>query len=160
MFNQLDLKNMKQQILHYINKFSEIPDEQWLVDRFYENRNTNYKLLGVQIPFIKKEITVCCAQGHCVDKRKLTEFCSDVAFLGYHRAIKLYPEVSELYNITQSPEDGQQVTIGLVNNGAHPDYQQATPKARVIAYLYDLLSKEYDKEFPFSEEHYAKFKED
>jgi hypothetical protein len=48
----------------------------------------------------------------------------------------------------------------LVNNGEHPDYQQASPKARVMGYLYDLLSKEYDKEFPFSEEHYAKFKED
>jgi hypothetical protein len=133
---------MNQQLEYFIKKFNEIPDEKWMINQFYREKRQSLKLLGLTIPLLKLNKTRCCAQGHCVEKGKLREFASDIAFYGYHKGVLRYPEVFELYRITQSPEDGDKITIGLVNNGDHPKYNQPTPKARVIAYLNDLLLKQ------------------
>jgi hypothetical protein len=151
---------MNYDLNYFINFFSEIPENRWTEHTFFSQGLDNKKFLGFKIPNSYKVINTCCAQGHCIDEKDRSDFLCKLTLEPFKSVSRNYPKLRALLDITHDPEYGEQTTIALVNNGDHPNYNQATPKHRVLAYLYDLLSKEYDEKYPFSEEQYAKFKED
>lgn len=146
---------------YFINFFSEIPENKWTEDTFFGNGLENKRFLGFKLPGSYKMITTCCAQGHCIDEKDQDEFLHEVAMSDSIFAVsRSYPKLNALLNLTQDPEDGQRITIAIVNNGDNPNYQQETPKQRVVAFLYDLLAKEYDKKYITSEEQFSNKREE
>ncbi len=69
-----------------------------------------------------------CVYGHCGMR------------CGHVSVYNSTDEVIALYNLCE----GQ--NIGQINDGEAKDYQQRTPKKRVLAYLYDLKANEAVKE--------------
>jgi hypothetical protein len=150
----------KQTINNFINKFSEIPEEKWTTDHFFSESKKNKKVLGIKVPFLKETFFKCCAQGHCITEDEMFDFLFDLHHFGYRAIISDYPELQQLYIITQDPEDKENITIASVNNGNNPKYTQETAKERVLAFLYDLLAEENEKTNVNSEEQFTKQKQD
>lgn len=148
---------MNYSLQYFINKFEAIPDELWVEDVYHSPIEVPKTLFGVPIPFTSKTLDRRCAQGHCVNN--IDAFLVERTVVDYQSSLRNYRELKALYDLTQDPEDGEQVTIALVNNGQHSDYTQISPKERVISYLYDLLAKEYAFKYP-EEYQYVMLKED
>lgn len=149
---------MNYSIQHFINKFEAIPDELWVEDVYYSPIEVPKTLFGLPIPFTSKTLDRRCAQGHCIND--IDNFLTNRNLTDYHTSLKKFKELKALYDLTQDPEDGEQITIALVNNGKHEHSYGTTPKERVVNYLYYLLGKEYERTNVFSEDQYARAKED
>jgi hypothetical protein len=97
---------------HFIKKFKSIPEEKWITDKLQDGEGR------------------CCAQGHCgVGRHDLSNLRSIPGTEAY--------ALVELFGVI---DDGYR--IAFINNGDDPNYQQPTPKQRVLAALYDLKRQE------------------
>mgnify|MGYP003502350564 CR=1 len=117
---------MKEQIYdvnHFIAKFSVIPEDMWCV----RTRSNG---------------TQRCALGWCYPTHELAK------------------ESEQIYN-TDSVEDKSLVAlihllnpdfgVGGVNNGIYKEYQQPTPKQRILAALYDVKALQEKENKPAKE---------
>ncbi len=68
-----------------------------------------------------------CAQGFC-------------GILDYEDRGKI-PEAEALINLFGGQNDDNNYIVAIINNGRHIDYQQETPKKRILAALYDIKAK-------------------
>lgn len=106
---------MNYSVDHFINKFEKIPEDGWYVGEFSNIDKTKF-----------------CALGHC----------------GYKECAAKNDEgrgLEELFNqihIT-STDSGFHFSIPIVNDGFAEEYQQPTPKQRILAALYDIRNKEF-----------------
>lgn len=111
------MKQKKYDVNYFINKFSKIPEKRWITDTF----------VGVN-PLNR------CARGFCLTAKS--------AFKAWRG--KDAVEVLREYNEELVALDGlfgqvsEGIVIALINNGWVKEYQQATPKQRVLAALQDL----------------------
>lgn len=95
----------------FIKKFEAIPEDKWVVGVFQEGDK-------------------CCAQGHC----GMNENNCWPIWNGER------PD-HEGYALYRFFPDEYMLNVAGINNGQHPDYQQSTPKARILAALYDIKAK-------------------
>lgn len=109
---------MKYAIDYFIKKFKAIPSYRWCTEHYHSTTTVLFNLIT---------IATHCAQGFCT-KPTLFEFVPQTE------------ELLVLRELFQSANDSQEgrLTIGRINNGEDERYQQRTPKARVLAALYDL----------------------
>ena len=109
---------------YFIEKFENIPNDKWCVGTFSEKSN---KFLGL----IKAE--KYCAQGHCGIKSKIQ---ADLFVWG--KPINELIEASVLYHMFGGSNNTKSVYVATINNGNHVQYQQDTPKLRILAALNDM----------------------
>ncbi len=103
--------------LHYfINKYEAIPEAMWCVRHRMNAQGQR------------------CAHGHC--------------YIGNPDAIFTVNEEEEALN--KLSEKYASITGGygfaVINNGAHKNYQQPSPKQRVLAAFYDMREEEKQRE--------------
>ncbi len=113
---------MKYTIDYFIKKFKSIPSYRWCIGQFRGTTTILFNLI---------KIATHCAQGFCTKPNEFT-LCPENNELVALR---------ELFQLPGDTQDGR-LTIGRINNGDDKRYQQSTPKARVLAALYDLKRAE------------------
>lgn len=99
---------------YFIRKFSAIPDELWRDDGFMGNCKYNGP---------------CCVLGHCYTPPENDEIIA---------LIELFPRPSSNTFSSDPLTWLFMLPIAAINDGHHLRYQQSTPKARILAALYDL----------------------
>jgi uncharacterized protein YdbL (DUF1318 family) len=103
---------MNYDVDYFIQKFEAIPEKFWIVGKFHCGHKH-------------------CAQGHIKDQ---------------HRADEAGEMSERLHGLLMRVCTGPKAEIGnaiaRVNDGREPDYQQPTPKARILAALRDVKAKE------------------
>jgi hypothetical protein len=100
---------MKYDANYFINKFEAIPEDKWITGNYgTEDRH--------------------CALGHCGVSRVFNNNNVKIDFHATSEGSALWC----LFNRTHVSS-----VIGI-NDGRHPDYQQPTPKQRILAALYDI----------------------
>lgn len=113
----------------FIDKFKSIPEELWCVG-IVKNGNT------------------FCAQGHCMT-RWYRESGTDEREI---KGTEIYALLDLFEKYFTVPTGYKRTAIvGNINNGDHPDYQQPTPKQRILAALYDI-KKLQEKSSPAPQE--------
>lgn len=130
---------MKMNAQYFIDKFQAIPEENWCTE------------------FFQNEEGQCCANGHCGVRiyTMLPFFMAKTILSGESKALYkvLLPlKVTELSNIPANKygaiENDMEysTTAAIINNGEAVEYQQGTPKQRILAALQDcLLLEQQDK---------------
>jgi hypothetical protein len=98
----------------FIEKFEAIPEEKWGIGRRVDTENRR------------------CALGWCYPTSKEARRSESIMFADYGEAEMLI-ELFELSLIRG---------VGGVNNGTNMNYQQPTPKQRILAALYDIKSNQ------------------
>ena len=126
---------MKYTIDYFINKFEAIPEDEFCVGHF------------------KSEDGRRCFLGHTMSTEMIYKVlsaggddtgCTNYQFTEYELKHKMAETKALCVLIADGRKDkgaGSHRAI-LINNGKHPDYQQPTPKQRVLAALRDLKSKQ------------------
>jgi hypothetical protein len=106
--------DMNYDVQHFINKFEAIPEDKWTTG----SRGTRENELGEY-----------CAYGHCGIRHGVyldsTQEAIALAKLFYH--IDRTPFFCDL-----------SFGVCWINDGKYGDYQQDTPKQRILAALYDI----------------------
>ena len=97
---------------YFIEKFSAIPDEKWIVGDYADDRGC------------------CCALGHCGYRFIGGSIFNPVNTGGTDEGAAL----SRLF-------DEHHLSVPLVNDQIEARYQQPTPKARILAALADIKAK-------------------
>jgi len=128
-------------VQYFINKFEAIPEEKWCID-FFEDENDRH-----------------CVNGHC----GVNAYAMRIVGIIFSIDIESTEESEALYkvllplNVTLmrniSPgkygrivNDRQYSTTGaIINNGDCLEYQQDTPKQRILAALRDIQSLEQEE---------------
>lgn len=118
---------------YFIAKFKTIPDKKFCVNYFFSI--TEYQLFGFTI---YSKITARCAQGHCVPKELIDFVLDKREGFTISEVADYIPEWAALLEITGGCMANGDPLIALINNGHIPEYQQSTPKARILAFLDDL----------------------
>ena len=113
---------MEYTVDYFIGKFSAIPDKLW--------HTGNFEFMGKS-----------CAAGHCGvrDGAKLNDEVS--ALIGMFSELKLTPRNG--YSFYGKPLFD---TVAVINDGHTAEYQQETPKQRILAALQDVKAMEKPKE--------------
>ena len=93
---------------YFIRKFEAIPDELWMTESYTDG-------------------TRCCAYGHC-GRRSAKHPCDDDPHTPESRALSVLFEAAGITFLRVAP----------INDGYCLEYQQHTPKARILAALRDL----------------------
>lgn len=116
---------------YFIKKFEAIPEGKWCSFQQDNGRGQN------------------CALGHCnrgVEYDALVNFCYSTPFKGTFIPSKSW---AAQFGIVITPHYAnpnrwtpQEAWIADVNNGSYAEYQQPTPKERVLACLYDIKAKQ------------------
>jgi hypothetical protein len=96
---------MEYTVSYFIEKFSAIPEEIWLINEYERNGSK-------------------CAFGHCGMRD--------------NNSLQSIPEAAAFVKILQM--------AAVINDGESSEYQQPTPKQRILAALYDIKRKQ-DPEF-------------
>lgn len=117
----------------YINKYEATPEKKWCVGQFIKNN-------GV---FKQNQY---CAQGLCLPKETLKIMwlmnkgrgsfnINEDRLLGQE-----YISLITLFGGSKEKESWRiaSTTVGVINNGGDPRYQQPTPKQRILAALRDI----------------------
>lgn len=110
---------MKYNVDYFIKKFEAIPEEKWCID----DQNDDY---GRH-----------CAYGHCAHTSRQEENAFHDFDLEKSKNIFLTPTVCKKM---------QKTKLADINNGYYREYQQPTPKQRILAALYDIKANEAVKE--------------
>ena len=112
---------------YFINKFEAIPEEKWCIN-YQMNGKGQRCALGHLMP--EDAIRWSC-YGHQTSEglaiSKLFEGCINGVMKSY------YPEFQGALN------------VAVVNNGGALEYQQSTPKQRILAALRDIQKKEQEQ---------------
>lgn len=103
---------MKYTVQFFIDKFEKIPEEYWNTNTY--GYNTSH-----------------CAGGHCGmrsagDAEKFPEAMALLQILIPTKIKRHYYTVPFLQ------------VVAIINDGEHPKYKQPTPRARILAALYDI----------------------
>lgn len=123
-YSRLKIKSMEYDVNFFINKFEAIPENKWCV-RQWRSFMGQY-----------------CAQWHCMTDKTITYLTKKSIILDngpYYKPTEketntILAEVKALTKIF-----GKSNTyIADINNGDDPEYQQDTPKKRILAKLYDI----------------------
>lgn len=118
---------MQYTVDYFIEKFEKIPEEKWTTRlyRFGDSR---------------------CAAGHCLTDKMidvLTEYFDEAGknVFPKHKCIQYENELLEVRELGRvfhkNPSRGCDM-VYEVNNGDNPNYQQPTPKQRILAALHDI----------------------
>lgn len=106
--------NVNYDVDYFIRKFEAIPEDMWLIRSLGHYGGPR------------------CALGHCIGQESPFSFKKD----------------SESVSLTIVFQDERiryllknNRSIASINNGEHPNYQQSTPKQRILAALYDIKAK-------------------
>lgn len=104
---------------YFRQKFESIPENNWIIGALSDNRGR------------------CCAQGHCminIGQHEGSAWVDERFIPGTesHALVEVFGGKAKMGGFT----------IAIVNNGNHPDYQQSTPKQRVLAALDDIQRQE------------------
>lgn len=122
---------MKYTIDYFIQKFNNIPDEKWCVGTFTEDSS---KFLGLITS------NKYCAQGHCgVKDRESAKYIWNLPLNENIEASVLY----HLFGGNIKTKNEENTIVAIINNGKHPQYQQETPRLRLIAALEDMKNGTY-----------------
>lgn len=100
---------MNYNVDYFLNKFREIPEENWCVNTYQADEDT------------------FCAFGHC--GARVSDTGRDITTSESHALLDL---------IQRNLRD----FVAGINDGDSPDYQQATPKERILAALMDIKKLE------------------
>jgi len=100
---------MNYDVDYFINKFEAIPEDLWCIDVLFDGYGR------------------ACAYGHCDDAESEVFEQLDYEF-GY-----LINKGTFLLNRRR-----QDTIFADINNGCYSNYQQPTPKQRILAALYDI----------------------
>ena len=112
---------MNYDVNYFIKKFEAIPEGKWLVRS--QGNNGNH-----------------CAVGHC--KNVMGQYGNSGMMI--EDQFSYSPEAVALAKLFYDAKivgvtfDYLGWNVADVNNGDHPDYQQPTPKQRILAALYDI----------------------
>lgn len=109
--------NNQYSIPYFIEKFTAIPDERWCENAFHDMNDRH------------------CALGFCGIPR-FPRAAGRPPFMesGDHEINPFYAEAKALRDIIGG-------NVGAINNGTNANYQQPTPKARILAALHDAKAK-------------------
>lgn len=83
-----------------------------------------------------------CALGHCGTKNGFKELVGEAVGLNI-----LFCGISE--------KIGRYVSVVEINDGHDPNYQQPTPKQRILGALYDIKKMQQPKELPAKKMEYT-----
>jgi len=112
---------MKYNVDYFIKKFSAIPEERWCVRMFDNGQGQN------------------CAFGHLGAR---TGHIGALETGGFFNKV-LFPEARALQELFVAR--GYDPTYpAFVNNGDDPNFQQATPKQRILAALHDIKASQVE----------------
>lgn len=111
---------------YFIAKFSLIPEDKWAIGIFATRKN------------IFSPIKMC-AQGFCLPNKAVK------AALGKHL---VYPDVNdssykEVFALVEL--FGNSKAVARINNGKNIEYQQSTPRRRILAALNDIKKKQEEE---------------
>jgi len=109
---------MNYNVDYFIKKLSGIPQDLWTIEHAHKDGKS-------------------CALGHCgMGQRegKDLEMIREL-FKGVYVKIKTYSHTNS-YKIGEYANGG--MAIAAINNGHTEEYQQPTPKQRILAALYDI----------------------
>lgn len=113
---------------YFIRKFKAIPEERWMTDVLGRN--------GIH-----------CAIGHCIGNCSGSEPFYD-KFESSEEAVCLVNVLSRLkIKRAKNVQGNYNTSVVIINDGSGKEYQQPTPKQRILAALYDtkkMLSKGQD----------------
>lgn len=111
---------------YFIEKFKSIPDNRWNVGHQIKDDGTH------------------CALGHCGESYGPEQMAlSDI--LGNIR-VKIAKKVTNnVYNVGEVIDFSYLGKIAAINNGETEEYQQSTPKERILAALYDVKKMQQPK---------------
>lgn len=107
---------MEYNVDYFIKKSEAIPEDRWAVGHFVAG-------------------DASCAQGHCGVR---IDQWDNAAQERYFKNIDMFPEAASLIRLFQPNYYDTGVVVAKINNGAHPDYRQPTPKQRILAALYEI----------------------
>lgn len=115
---------MEYTVDYFINKFEKIPEDKWITGMIGLNSIEN---------------SPKCALGHCG---------IDESFLNETKDSKALKEIFSNTSFTSSisPIRGGTDCIWKINDGYIKEYQQETPKQRILAALYDIKKSQEIKE--------------
>src|SRR6185369_15485362 len=112
---------MKYTVDYFIGKFEAIPEHLFTTCKF--------EFMGAR-----------CMIGHTMDLQTIWRV-QNQEWVKKHLDAPCLQEARALCelvaNFFNKPKEGSNISY-LVNNGEHPDYQQKTPKKRVLALLSDI----------------------
>lgn len=118
---------------YFIDHFSRIPESQWCINSVMGPKGAK------------------CANGHCgmTDYHDYTEMSqslarlfTDVVVHNVHNGTLMYESPTEYYY------GGFSMIAAWINDGGVKEYQQATPKERILAALKDIQAMELAKDKP------------
>lgn len=113
---------MKYDVDYFIAKFEEIPEELWCV--YSQSESVGNKIQH-------------CAYGWCLPNPKYNKTQGGERT---EEGKKLHELINTLPILT--PALGNYNAVAPINNGDYDEYQQPTPKQRILAALYDIREKE------------------
>jgi hypothetical protein len=115
---------------YFINKFEAIPEDWWTVGHLFDTYGN------------------CCANGLCGVRRTWVDGVNTISltregaalhqvFLGLPITPKEGVDLTDYHD-----RSGYSGTAAAINNGYAAEYQQATPKQRILAALRDIQTRE------------------
>lgn len=124
------MENSIYTVEYFINKFDAVPSWRWTTNALVK---TKYFLFNT-----------FCAQGLCLmecDYQRAKEATKRQAPLELNLSDG-YDELVALQKLL-----GGSLMVAKINNGNNEQYQQPTPKQRVLAALYDIYEKTYGRKY-------------
>lgn len=110
---------------YFIRKFEPIPEYNWTVNTFVDYDK-------------------CCANGHCgiYSENQTTEEAQ--ALITVLRNTIITPKNVQIHfiNTKRFNQGAYSFKAALINDGETKEYQQPTPKQRILAALYDIKAME------------------
>lgn len=117
---------MKYDVDYFIRMFKRIPQRNFTTKEYRNSMNP------------KK----CCALGHCGVDKAPENFISIEEFR-YKIGRKVNKKAQSLYDLVYNSLG---IEINVINDGKIDKYQQATPKQRILAALYDIKKLQEEKQ--------------
>lgn len=119
---------------YFLAKFEAIPERKW----------TTGVLVKARKLFIVSE--KCCAQGFCLnDEQKNIALKNKGLILSKKENPEIYHLKKLFWNFLRTEERTESEVVYKINNGGHPNYQQPTPKQRILAALRDIKAMQEPK---------------
>lgn len=111
---------------YFIEKFKSIPDNRWNVGHQIKDDGTH------------------CALGHCgigygPEQMALADILGDISVKIVRKVTNNSYDIGEVINTSYLGK------IAAINNGETEEYQQSTPKERILAALYDVKKMQQPK---------------
>lgn len=130
---------------YFINKFEAIPEDRWVENQLEQIIIPARKFLKITI---KKAKLAHCANGHCGVTREnnsvLFPLDKTQESIGLYKVFGVL-NLTDRWNDTIEDNEEYSNKAAMINNGATREYQQSTPKQRILAALRDVKKLEEAK---------------